>query len=99
MELREVSNRRRRVSRPARRAARTSPPKEPTARWSTVRAPRAYLQADMAFHECLLRATHNQFIAGWRLFLGATARLVPALGVSPRVPAPRCRRIAGCSTP
>jgi DNA-binding FadR family transcriptional regulator len=34
-----------------------------------------YLQSDLAFHECLLKATHNQFIAGLSPVFSALLRV------------------------
>ncbi len=46
-----------------------------------ARALEPYLQADMAFHECLLRATHNQFIAGLAPVFSALLRVSFRLSV------------------
>jgi len=56
-----------------------------------------YLRADIAFHECLLRATHNQFIAGLAPVFSALLRVSFRLSVrspaSARASLPAHRRL------
>ncbi len=56
-----------------------------------------YLQSDLAFHECLLKATHNQFIAGLAPVFSALLRVSFRLSVrslaSARASLPAHRRL------